>query len=143
MNWDFVVFVFFVALVVALLLVIVNLKIKNKRLAKELLQSTIDHNIVLTMLAEELKKKENVSVEKTDGFLKFISESRDLAFEYIEKIQASLIKFKSQVDPEIKYMLTYGTVSGDNLYLKSFGRIEKAYAELMHDALPSEEEKKN
>jgi MFS superfamily sulfate permease-like transporter len=138
---DFIAFVFLVAVIVALIVSVINLTIKNRRMAVELLQSTIDHNIALTMLAEELKKNENVSVEKTDGFLKFISESRDLAFEYIEKVQDSLVKFKSEVDPEIDYMLTYGTVTGDNLSLKAFKKIEKAYRKLMNEALPQENKK--
>jgi hypothetical protein len=138
---DFIAFVFLVTVIVALIVSVINLKIKNRRLAVELLQSTIDHNIALTMLAEELKKNENVSVEKTDGFLKFISESRDLAFEYIEKVQDSLVKFKSEVDPEIEYMLTYGTATGDSLSLKAFKKIEKAYKKLMNEALPQENKK--
>jgi hypothetical protein len=138
---DFIAFVFLVTVIVALIVSVINLKIKNRRLAAELLQSTIDHNIALTMLAEELKKNENVSVEKTDGFLKFISESRDLAFEYIEKVQDSLVKFKSEVDPEIEYMLTYGTATGDSLSLKAFKKIEKAYKKLMNEALPQENKK--
>lgn len=141
MTLDFIVFVFLVVVIVSLIITLINLKIRNRRLAKELLQSTIDHNIALTLLAEELKKKEEVSVEKTDGFLKFISESRDLAFEYIEKIQESLVKFKSEVDPEIDYMFTYGTATGDNLSLKSFRKIEKAYRKLMNDALPQDDKK--
>jgi hypothetical protein len=141
MSLDFIAFIFLVATIVSLIVVVINLKMRNRRLAKELLQSTIDHNIVLTMLAEELKKKEEVSVEKTDGFLKFISESRDLAFEYIEKVQESLGKFKSEVDPEIEYMLTYGTVTGDSLSLKSFRKIEKAYRKLINEALPKEDKK--
>ena len=135
---DFIAFVFLVIVIAALVVSVINLKIKNRKLAVELLQSTIDHNIALTMLAEELKKNENVSVEKTDGFLKFISESRDLAFEYIEKVQESLVQFKSEVDPEIDYMLTYGTVTGDSLSLKAFNKIEKAYKKLMKEALPQE-----
>jgi hypothetical protein len=138
---DFIAFVFLVVVIVALIISVINLKIKNRRLAVELLQSTIDHNIALTMLAEELKKNENISVEKTDGFLKFISESRDLAFDYIEKVQESLIKFKSEVDPEIDYMLTYGTATGDKLSLKAFEKIEKAYRKLMKEALPQENKK--
>jgi hypothetical protein len=138
---DFIAFVFLVTVIVALIVSVINLKIKNRRLAVELLQSTIDHNIALTMLAEELKKNENVSVEKTDGFLKFISESRDLAFEYIEKVQDSLVKFKSEVDPEIDYMLTYGQATGDSLSLKAFRKIEKAYRKLMNEALPQENKK--
>jgi K+ transporter len=135
---DFIAFVFLVIVIAALIVSVINLKIKNRKLAVELLQSTIDHNIALTMLAEELKKNENVSVEKTDGFLKFISESRDLAFEYIEKVQESLVEFKSEVDPEIEYMLTYGTATGDSLSLKAFKKIEKAYKKLIKEALPQE-----
>jgi hypothetical protein len=138
---DFIAFILLVTVIVALVVSVINLKIKNRRLAVELLQSTIDHNIALTMLAEELKRKEEVSVEKTDGFLKFISESRDLAFEYIEKVQDSLIKFKGEVDPEIDYMLTYGTATGDSLSLKAFKKIEKAYRKLINDALPQENKK--
>jgi hypothetical protein len=143
MSLDFIAFVLLIATIFILLISVISLKLKNRRLAVELLQSTIDHNIILTKFAEELKSKEDTSIEKTDGFLKFISESRDLAFEYIEKVQESLIKFKTKVDPEIKYMLTYGAVAGDNLYLKSFRKIERAYAELMHEALPPEENKKS
>jgi hypothetical protein len=138
---DFVVFVLIVLLVVTLIVSVVKLKLKNRKLAVELLQATIDQNIVLTKLAEELKKKENVSIEKTEGFLKFISESRDMAFDYIEKIQESLVKFRDEVGPEIDYMLTYGTSTGDSLQTKSFIKIEKAYTKLMNAALPPEEKK--
>jgi hypothetical protein len=141
MNLDFIAFTFLIVVIVSLIITIINLKIRHRRLAKELLQSSIDNNITLTMLAEELKKKEEVSIEKTDGFLKFISESRDLAFEYIEKVQDSLVKFRAEVDPEIDYMLTYGTATGDNLSLKSFKKIEKAYRKLINEALPQEDKK--
>ena len=138
---DFVVFVLIILLVVTLIVSVVKLKLKNRKLAVELLQATIDQNIVLTKLAEELKKKEDVSIEKTEGFLKFISESRDMAFDYIEKIQESLVKFRDEVGPEIDYMLTYGTSTGDSLQTKSFIKIEKAYTKLMNAALPPEEKK--
>lgn len=142
MILDFIAFTLLVVIIVSLIISLINLKIRNRRLAKELLQSTLDHNIALTMLAEELKKKEDVSIEKTDGFLKFISESRDLAFQYIEAIQDALVKFKSKVGPEIEYMLTYGTATGDSLQSKSFLKIEKAYRELIKEALPEEKQGK-
>jgi hypothetical protein len=139
---DFIIFALIVLVVVTLLISVVKLRLKNRRLAAELLQATLDQNILLTKLAEELKKKEDVSVEKTDGFLKFISESRDLAFEYIETIQEALVKFKDRVGPEIEYMLTYGSVSGDSLQSKSFLKIEKAYKELIKETLPTEKQGK-
>jgi hypothetical protein len=137
---DFIIFLSLIFVVVTLVLSVVRLRIKNRKLAAELLQLTLDQNILFTKLAEELKKKEEVSVEKTDGFLRFISESRDLAFDYIEAMQGALVKFKDKVGPEIEYMLTYGTATGDNLQSKSFLKIEKAYKELIRETLPVEKQ---
>jgi uncharacterized protein YaaR (DUF327 family) len=139
---DFIIFSLIILVVVTLLISVVRLRLKNVRLASELLQSSLDQNILLTKLAEELKRKEEVSLEKTDGFLKFISESRELAFEYIETMQEALVRFKDRVGPEIEYMLTYGTATGDNLQSKSFLKIEKAYKELIKETLPVEKQGK-
>ena len=139
---DFVIFLIIILLIITLLISVVKLRIKNRKLAASMLQATLDQNILLTKLAEELKKKEEVSVEKTEGFLKFISESRDLAFTYIEAMQEALVKFRDKVGPEIEYMLTYGTVTGDSLQSKSFLKIEKAYKELIKETLPTEEQGK-
>ncbi len=139
---DFIIFLSLVVLIVTLILSVVRLRLKNRRLASELLQITLDQNTLMTKLAEELKRKEEVSLEKTDGFLKFISESRELAFEYIEAMQEALVKFKDKVGPEIEYMLTYGTATGDNLQSKSFLKIEKAYKELIKETLPVEKQGK-
>jgi uncharacterized protein YaaR (DUF327 family) len=139
---DFIIFLSLVVVIVTLILSVVRLRLKNRKLASELLQITLDQNILMTKLAEELKRKEEVSVEKTDGFLKFISESRELAFGYIETMQEALVKFKDKVGPEIEYMLTYGTATGDNLQSKSFLKIEKAYKELIKETLPVEKQGK-
>jgi hypothetical protein len=139
---DFIIFLSLVAVIVTLILSVVRLRLKNRRLASELLQITLDQNTLMTKLAEELKRKEEVSLEKTDGFLKFISESRELAFEYIEAMQEALVKFRDKVGPEIEYMLTYGTATGDNLQSKSFLKIEKAYEELIKETLPVEKQGK-
>jgi threonyl-tRNA synthetase len=140
---DLVIFISLVIVIVTLMLSVIRLRLKNRRLAAELLQITLDQNILMTKFAEELKKKEDVSIEKTDGFLKFISESRDLAFQYIEAIQEALVKFKDKVGPEIEYMLTYGTATGDSLQSKSFLKIEKAYKELIKKTLPTEKQGKD
>ena len=139
---DFVIFLLTILVVVALFISVVKLRLKNRRLASELLQSTLDQNILLTKLTEELKKKDEASIEKTDGFLKFISESREMAFEYIETMQEAIVKFKNSVGPEIDYMLTYGTAAGDNLQASSFLKIEQAYIELIKETLPTEKQGK-
>ena len=139
---DFIIFSLIILVVVTLLISVVRLRLKNVRLASELLQSSLDQNILLTKLAEELKRKEEISLEKTDGFLKFISESRELAFEYIETMQEALVRFKDKVGPEIEYMVTYGQAGGDSPHLRSFVKIEKAYKELIKETLPVEKQGK-
>jgi hypothetical protein len=38
------------------------------------------------------------SIEQTEGFMKFISESRDWAFTYIEEVQAALEEYRKIAD---------------------------------------------
>jgi hypothetical protein len=40
----------------------------------------------------------NKNVENTEGFLKFVTQSRDWAFEYIENVQNSISSLKSAVE---------------------------------------------
>ena len=48
---------------------------------------------------EELVKKQDVKkIEETDGFLKFVTESREWAFKYIEDVQSAIIKLKAEFE---------------------------------------------
>jgi len=46
----------------------------------------------------------------TQNFIKFISESRDWAFKYIEDVQNGIKKFINEVQPQIDYYNKYGIV---------------------------------
>jgi biopolymer transport protein ExbB/TolQ len=46
----------------------------------------------------------------TQNFIKFISESRDWAFKYIEDVQNGIKKFMNEVQPQIDYYNKYGIV---------------------------------
>jgi hypothetical protein len=45
-----------------------------------------------------------------ESFIKFLSDSRDSAFEYIEEVQSGINEFVSEVDPLINYFDEYGDV---------------------------------
>lgn len=45
-----------------------------------------------------------------ESFIKFLSDSRDWAFDYIEKTQKTISNFIEEIEPEIEYYNTYGTV---------------------------------
>jgi hypothetical protein len=68
----------------------VGSKIKLRRISVALIQSEINREAIEKRLSEVLEVKDSSSVEQTDGFLKFVSDSRDAAFEYIEVVQESL-----------------------------------------------------
>lgn len=81
---------------------------------------------------DELVHKEN--------FIKFLSDSRDWAFEYIEDVQDALNTFIDSVDNDIKYFDTYGDVlSTERPDYQSMKRISIAYKELIK-IMPKQEE---
>lgn len=63
---------------------------KNRKLTKEAFQLNTDKLMLLEKLERLVHEKDSSDLEKTDGFLRFISESRDWAFEYIENVQKSI-----------------------------------------------------
>jgi hypothetical protein len=68
-------------------------------IAYDTLKETIDGKATKT---EEDIHKEN--------FIKFLSDSRDWAFDYIEDVQKGLSKFIKEVEPQLEYYNQYGVV---------------------------------
>jgi hypothetical protein len=89
---------------------------------------------------EESKIKTDESVHK-ENFIKFLSDSRDWAYAYIEDVQAGLNNFITETAPEINYFKEYGdTMSlAPNYY--SMKKIAEEY-EKLKALLPKEEEVK-
>jgi hypothetical protein len=96
------------AIVVVLTVSLIVIKSKNKRLA---------------MRVADLNEAAN------ESYVKFISDSRDWAYEYIETVQEKLSTFATKVEPQLNYFNTYGTaVSGPHTILVK--EITEAYEEL-------------
>lgn len=77
---------------------LVRTMLRNKRLTLEVIQSQVDS----ATLVEQIQKLADVqgsrAVEETDGFLKFVSESRDWAFQYIEDVQEAIEEYRKIAD---------------------------------------------
>lgn len=83
-----------VLIVVGLLLTSnLYLRIKNKGLILKASQAEIDRLSVYVKTQELLAKAAEES-NGSDGFIKFMSQSRDWAFEYIEAVQKDLEELK-------------------------------------------------
>jgi hypothetical protein len=65
-----------------------------------------------------------------EDFLKFVSDSRDWAYQYIEDFQTSLNKFINDIEPEIAYFDEYGIVGSAFPHYHSMKKISGAYKEL-------------
>jgi hypothetical protein len=87
---------------------------------------------------EDLKSDQSVHKE---NFLKFISESRDWAFNYIEDVQKTISQFVNEVDPEINYFKEYGDIGAMAPNYHSMKKFVEEYEKLKM-LLPKEEENK-
>jgi len=76
--------------------------------------------------------------ESNEAFLKFVSDSRDWAYQYIDDVQSSLFKFVSDIEPEIAYFDEYGIASSAYPHYYSMKKISGAYKELKK-ILPEDE----
>lgn len=88
------------------------------------------------------KQDEPANEVHQENFIKFLSDSRDWAFEYIEEVQTGLTKFMEKVDGPLSYFDEYGDVVSTNRPdYKSLKTISTAYKELKK-LMPDDEDTK-
>jgi hypothetical protein len=68
--------------------------------------------------------------KSNEDFLKFVSDSRDWAYQYIEEVQETLNKFITDLEPEINYFKEYGDLGSMAPNYYSMKKIMGAYEEL-------------
>lgn len=98
---------------------------------------------IITLLLENANKQqvaEDKNLNTNEGFVKFLSDSRDWAFAYIEEVQTTLNKFVDEVGPDIEYYRTFGQAV-ESPHNETLDKISRAYAEL-EKVLPNKKEDK-
>lgn len=111
---------------------------KLARLTQECAKLFIDNKALEEFIALNNVEFKNDSDIHKENFIKFLSDSRDWAFEYIEEVQSGLTKFVSDIEPEINYFKEYGDVASMQPNYYSLKKITEAYEELTK-LLPKEE----
>lgn len=113
-----------------------------KNLSKNIIKLNIENSVMQEYIdIIQSKEKNEVSDDLTDkeNFIKFLSDSRDWAYQYIENVQDGLNKFVSDIDADISYFNEYGeTLSMSRPDYAAMKNISKAYKELKQ-LLPEEE----
>jgi hypothetical protein len=91
----------------------------------------VAQTIEFIMLQAEQQEINKTDKEKAnEDFLKFVSDSRDWAYQYIDEVQESLNKFINDIEPEILYFKTYGDIMGAEPNYNSMKKISESYKEL-------------
>ena len=127
-------FIIFIIAFVTMFFKLIKLKNNNIKIKLQVID-LIQRNEVLKTA---LDSKESGHVEKTEGFLNFVTQSRDWAFQYIEDVQQGLNKFIKDVEPEIKYFKEYGDLISMEPNYYSLKKITEASEELKK-LLPEDE----
>jgi hypothetical protein len=113
-------FVFLTLLFLSLYLV----QIKKNR-------AILANTLKLLIMQESLNSENKTDKEQADeAFLKFVSDSRDWAYQYIDEAQEGLNKFITDIEPEIAYFDEYGIASSAYPHYHSMKKISGAYKEL-------------
>ena len=127
---DWLVFFIFTIFFVIVLFNNMRLNIKISSITERLLQSEINKNVLSTKLAEAYSSDLIKKDDSSEAFLKFISDSRDWAYEYIEAVQTSLDNFINDVEPEILRFDTYGDIMSAEPNYNSMKKISVSYKKL-------------
>ena len=131
------VFILFIAAFFGLILVSIRLSINNKVLKKDVEQGIVDLLLMKSELEKALKNTDEKKIEETEGFLKFVSQSRDWAFQYIESVQLTIKKFQDVFHP---IAVQYYKDKEQPINQEEFGKLFSAYKKLVEE-LPDEGKK--
>jgi choline kinase len=126
--FEFIVFSLFIISFIGLMIGNIKLKIKVSTLTLKILEERIDKNIIIDKAKKEIENEKKV--EDTEGFLKFISDSRDWAFSYIEQVQAGLEKFDKNAGKHIRYFNQFAELSDGQPLHDILVEISKEYEDL-------------
>ena len=116
-----------VFILLVLSLIFFSLYLLQKRKNKVIVANVLK---ILAMQEEDYKNNKTDEEKSNEAFLKFVSDSRDWAYTYIEEVQASVDNFINDIEPEIVYFDEYGVVGSAYPHYYSMKKISEAYKEL-------------
>lgn len=94
MDWiSIAAFAVYTLLLIGLVVLLSKSYIKNKKLSNEASKLFVEKSALVARLDVLLNEEDSKNVESTEGFLRFVSQSREWAFEYIEDIQQALYAY--------------------------------------------------
>ena len=83
------------------------MRIKLSSITADLLKANIDKTIIAEKLLDASARNLMKSDPSSEAFLKFVSDSRDWAYSYIESVQEEINNFITLVGPDMEYLESY------------------------------------
>jgi hypothetical protein len=127
---DITLFSVYIVSILTLLYFFIKTNIQKRRLLAVYIQVEMDKYLIAQKLEEVSKELSAKELAETDGFVKFISQSRDWAFEYIEEVQKALTEFDEEVAPRLEWANTFGKLAGETVHTDTIKKISEAYDKL-------------
>ena len=131
------IFVIFIAAFALVFVDNLRTRVTNAKLNKDVTQGLLDLMALKKKLDESYNNNDSKKLEETEGFLKFVSQSRDWAFQYIERVQITIKEFQDIFHP---VAVQYYKDKNKPIDQETFGKLVEAYKKLI-DELPEEGKK--
>lgn len=142
-NWiDAIAVGFLFVIVIFLSYKNIQLRSRYSLLGNMHMQALADNYLVTQALEKMKQEMDNEKLKESDGFVKFLSTSRDWAFNYIEQVQDALKEFDETITPITIWNETYGTAIEHDIFRQKIIEISSAY-ERLQSLLPKNEETPN
>lgn len=102
----------------------------RRAMLEKLLVAEIEKSIFAIKLSEAALQSETKKIEESEGFLKFISESRDWAFRYIEDTQSAIKSFDESISEGLEYLYKQRNTSSGALSAAFISTLYEEYQKL-------------
>jgi len=112
-SWLIFLLIFTTALSIVTVLKNLWLKFQYADALNKILQMQLDATTTNAFLLDKLKDKDKEDSVKTDvqeGFINFLNQSRESAFEYIENVQSTLGNVVTDLSPIVEFHDRYGAI---------------------------------
>jgi hypothetical protein len=112
-SWLIFLLIFTTALSIVAILKNLWLKFQYADALNKILQMQLDATTTNAFLLDKLKdkdKEESVKTDVQEGFINFLNQSRESAFEYIENVQSTLGNVVTDLSPIVEFHDKYGAI---------------------------------
>jgi len=112
-SWLIFLLIFTTALSIVTVLKNLWLKFQYADALNKILQMQLDATTTNAFLLDKLKdkdKEESVKTDVQEGFINFLNQSRESAFEYIENVQSTLGNVVTNLSPIVEFHDKYGAI---------------------------------